>query len=360
MLSTSQYPKAVELLKGLQAQIGPYISQKASMVNASDIIFQKQYELKPIYKEIVESHEKGIQFYDQQIAPAHLPASLKEELKILAYFGGSTAYGWMSFTQMFSPDVYERYAELLRQSKSFKAPFNKELYWLKYTPYEMSVQTLFLNYTDRPARTRAILEQFEGKLMHKLLSRNISYACMHAQHRAERTKIYDIILDAKANCPYPEILDTLDACCFEAADLAKNRIQADWLFENARQEQVSLQKWKGKVVLVGIWTTWCGPCKREMQHIPTLLEIFEGEPFEVVALSFDKDKKKWYDYLESHEADYPHLHVAKAVDTLHDLLKVNSYPRYLLIDKEGKLAEAYAYRPSNPALIEQIEALLEE
>lgn len=359
-LSISQYPEAIELLKGLQAQMGPYISLKRAMVTLTSLISEGLQGFEPVYEEMAQSHQRGIQFYDEHIAPVPLHPKLQEELKILAYFGASSSYGWMSFTQMFAPDAYERHADMFRKSKSFQPPFNTDTSWLNYTLYHTSAQTLFLNYTDRPIRTREIVERFEGRLMYELLIRNLSYACIHNQRRAERTALYDIIMDVKQNCPYPDIVDTLQTLCFAGEELTKHPVQANWSFEDATGKSVSLSKWKGKVVLIDIWATWCAPCKEEMKHLPTLLEVFEGEPFEVVALSLDKDREKWENYLNANETPYTHLHVADMRKYLEERLQISSIPRYLLIDKNGQLVEAYAYRPSNAKLAGQIEDLLQK
>ncbi|GAK44452.1 redoxin [Tepidicaulis marinus] len=59
-------------------------------------------------------------------------------------------------------------------------------------------------------------------------------------------------------------------------------------FRNAAGEELGLDAFKGKVVLLNLWATWCGPCRHEMPALDRLQADLGGPDFEVVALSLDK------------------------------------------------------------------------
>jgi thiol-disulfide isomerase/thioredoxin len=63
---------------------------------------------------------------------------------------------------------------------------------------------------------------------------------------------------------------------------------ADVSFLNAGGEEVSLKDWRGKVVLLNLWATWCGPCREEMPMLDRLQKELGSDNFEVVALAVDK------------------------------------------------------------------------
>ncbi len=63
---------------------------------------------------------------------------------------------------------------------------------------------------------------------------------------------------------------------------------ADVSFLNADGEQVNLKDWRGKVVLLNLWATWCGPCREEMPMLDRLQKELGSDNFEVVALAVDK------------------------------------------------------------------------
>jgi thiol-disulfide isomerase/thioredoxin len=59
-------------------------------------------------------------------------------------------------------------------------------------------------------------------------------------------------------------------------------------FHDARGRVIDLAKFRGKVVLVNFWATWCAPCRREMPDLDQLQRTLGGKRFEVVALSLDR------------------------------------------------------------------------
>jgi len=59
-------------------------------------------------------------------------------------------------------------------------------------------------------------------------------------------------------------------------------------FEDGQGRPRSLAEFRGKVVLLNIWATWCGPCRREMPSLDRLEGLFGGSDFKVVALSIDR------------------------------------------------------------------------
>jgi Thiol-disulfide isomerase and thioredoxins len=120
-------------------------------------------------------------------------------------------------------------------------------------------------------------------------------------------------------------------------------------------KKVSLADLKGKVVLVDMWATWCGPCRAEEPHWEKLNEEFKGKPVAFVGVSVDQDKPKWETYAKEKNLKGIQLHAGSG-NELSNAYKVNGIPRYILIDKSGNLITADSPRPSDPKL----KALLEE
>lgn len=67
----------------------------------------------------------------------------------------------------------------------------------------------------------------------------------------------------------------------------RRRIAA-FSFNNDKGETLDLSKWKGRVVLLNLWATWCAPCRKEMPDLAKLQTLLGGPDFEVVALSLDR------------------------------------------------------------------------
>src|SRR3546814_15160392 len=66
------------------------------------------------------------------------------------------------------------------------------------------------------------------------------------------------------------------------------RTVAELRFNDGNGKSVTLTDFRGKLVLLNIWATWCGPCREEMPTLDRLQERLGGPEFEVVALSIDR------------------------------------------------------------------------
>ena len=107
-------------------------------------------------------------------------------------------------------------------------------------------------------------------------------------------------------------------------------------FENAQKEPLTLANWKGKVVLLNLWATWCAPCRHEMPSLNRLQQALGSDQFEVLALSVDrKGLAASQKFLEEVKADALGLYSDKTSDALQHL-KVIGLPATMLIDREGR------------------------
>jgi thiol-disulfide isomerase/thioredoxin len=114
------------------------------------------------------------------------------------------------------------------------------------------------------------------------------------------------------------------------------------------------EKYRGKVVIVDFWATWCGPCRKEMPNVKALREKLKDKGFEVVGVSVDKDLEALDTYLEENEIPWETLAGDEAGE-LAEKYGVRGIPTMMLIDQKGNVV---AVAHNIAALAPQAEKLL--
>ena len=124
-------------------------------------------------------------------------------------------------------------------------------------------------------------------------------------------------------------------------------------------KKVSLKSLAGKIVVVDVWATWCGPCKAEIPHLKTLTEEMKGKDVVFVSISTDKeaDKEKWKQFVAEKELDGVQLHDPSGKSVI-SYYKIPGIPRFMVFDKAGNIVSVDAPRPSTPDLKKLIEQYL--
>jgi thiol-disulfide isomerase/thioredoxin len=101
---------------------------------------------------------------------------------------------------------------------------------------------------------------------------------------------------------------------------------------------VNLSKWKGRVVLLNLWATWCAPCRKEIPDLVEVQKILGGPEFEVVTLSVDrKGYEPSLSFLKDVKAETLALYTDTEMKSMAALQAIG-LPATVLIDKQGKEA----------------------
>ena len=106
-------------------------------------------------------------------------------------------------------------------------------------------------------------------------------------------------------------------------------------FEDGSGSAKTLADWKGKVVLLNLWATWCAPCRKEMPALDRLQQELGGKDFEVVAMSVDRQgapaSKKFLDETKVANLKLYVESTSKSIGLLH----ASGLPTSILIDRNG-------------------------
>lgn len=121
----------------------------------------------------------------------------------------------------------------------------------------------------------------------------------------------------------------------------EGQMAPDFTLKNLQGQPVKLSDYKGKVVFLNFWATWCDPCKEEMPAMQRLRQKLDGKPFEILAVSLDKNPVQAVPAFEKKTGLTLNFPVLQDSD---QSLAKNSYhttgvPESFLIDGEGKVVK---------------------
>ena len=128
-------------------------------------------------------------------------------------------------------------------------------------------------------------------------------------------------------------------------------------FQALDGQEVDLSKLQGKVVLIDFWATWCGPCRAELPNVKAAYEKLHPKGFEIIGISFDKNKKDLQSFIAKEKMSWPQYFDGLFWDNkIGKKYGVEGIPTMWLVDKKGNLREMEA----REKLVSRVEKLLAE
>ena len=101
---------------------------------------------------------------------------------------------------------------------------------------------------------------------------------------------------------------------------------------------ISLEQYRGKVVLLDFWAVWCGPCIAEMPNVKKVYDTYKDEGFDIIGISLDTDEERLRTYLKENEIPWRQVFSGKGWDSpVSQQYGIRAIPAPWLLDKEGKL-----------------------
>lgn len=97
----------------------------------------------------------------------------------------------------------------------------------------------------------------------------------------------------------------------------------------------ALDEYQGNLILLNLWATWCGPCRKEMPGLDQLQKELNSSPFKIIALSDEQ-----LPVVQKYLSDKPYSFIAGSITRSNDLINgIDTRPTSILIDKNGNVLD---------------------
>ncbi len=148
------------------------------------------------------------------------------------------------------------------------------------------------------------------------------------------------------------IISTLMTCCLISPSIALSEPQNAPVFSLPGQDKtIDLSKYRGKVVYLDFWASWCDPCKRSFPWMNKLQEQYGRDGLEIIAVNLDSSRQDAEEFLTKVPATFDIAFDEKGKTA--EIYKLKAMPSSYLIDRNGKLVhKSLGYRKEEKEIIE--------
>jgi len=260
------------------------------------------------------------------------------------------------FTKEEAPEMGEGYLSFmdgvnLNDEKAFKNDRN----------YSMLVQGFMSHGTEdienHIEQLQVVFDKVKSKITNPYIKNKLLYSTLNNQIQYGKTDGVEKFVEIFNNETTDEENKTKIAAAYKKASHLMAGVDAPtFAYGDTKDKMIDLKDMKGKNVYIDVWATWCGPCKAEIPSLKKLEHQYKGNPniaFMSVSIDKVKDKEKWLKMIDDKKLGGTQLLADKDwKSSICEDYMIQGIPRFILVDKDGKIIDKNAPRPSSKEIKE--------
>jgi len=214
-----------------------------------------------------------------------------------------------------------------------------------------------LDKTNSTSYYNTLIDLLDSKIKNTKIKEEIAYYIGPASfsYAEDKEYFYGKLKEIISN---PEYLNQIEEIYSKIKKTKKGAISPTFELYDIDSNFVKLENFKGKLVYIDIWATWCSPCIKEIPYLDKLQTEFKDKNIVFISICQNDVKEIWEAVVLSNELQGIHIFIPEIDNKFLSDYLVTGIPRFILIDEKGFIIDSEALRPSNPALKEQLDELL--
>lgn len=140
----------------------------------------------------------------------------------------------------------------------------------------------------------------------------------------------------------------------------KGNLSPNFVLKDLDGKEVSLYDFRGSVVYIDLWASWCMPCVKEFRYLNELKEKFKKDKIVFINICVNDTEANWRKTVQDEEIAGVNLYAPDNKISFFQDYDLKSLPRYILLDKKSQIIDADAERPSHSEIVTLLKSYITE
>lgn len=288
-----------------------------------------------------EKFKPSLNFYRVRIEPGNFSILILDSTNKVTLTADAKNLADAKITGSEETNVFNEYNNIGKKYKktidSLQQAFQSEL--MKNPNDSVKVNQLK---TDVDKIYQGIISNWADELAKKVKQYKDKFASVIALQMLDPQKYLDVYqeLDKSLGNKYPNhpVVQMLHKMVARQSALAPGTVVPDIALPDPNGKELRLSSYRGKVVLIDFWASWCKPCRVEMPKVLALYKKYKDKGFEIFGVSLDKEKESWVQAIKQDGIIWPQVSDLKFWNSeVVGIFNVEAIPYTILVDRDGKI-----------------------